>query len=76
MVNKTNPSSCSGQTCRGDVVGKIRNYKELSGLVASHRNPGIFYSVEDSQNDELVYAFYENGTLLGKIWTIFWAEPC
>ena len=70
MVNKKDTSLGSGQTCRENVVGKIRNYKELSGLVASHRNPGIFYSVEDSQNDELVYAFYENGTLLGKTWTI------
>ena len=72
MVKNVNPSLCSGEACPGNVVGKIRNYKELSGLVASHRNPGIFYSVEDSQNEELVYAFYENGTLLGKIWTILW----
>ena len=59
----------SGHNCSGNLVGKISNYKELSGLVASHENPGIFYSIEDSQNDEFVYAFSENGTLIGKYGT-------
>ena len=64
--NKNKSIFSSGHACSGNVVGKISNYKELSGLVASHENPGILYSIEDSQNDEFVYSFYENGTLLGK----------
>jgi hypothetical protein len=42
----------------------MKKYKELSGLAASHKHQ-VLYSIEDSQNKESVYAFHENGTLLG-----------
>ena len=55
--------------CNGTTVGRVTNKKlnELSGLVESHRFPGIFYSIEDSGNKNIVYVLNKNGTLRGKI---------
>ena len=39
---------------------------EASGLVASHRNPGIYYSIQDSQTEDMVYAMRENGEAIGR----------
>ena len=46
-------------------MGKIKQFKELSGMAMSHENPGVFYSIEDSRNKENVYVFHINGTLIG-----------
>ena len=58
--------------CDGTVVGRVQNNElnELSGLVESHRFPDIFYSIEDSGNDPVVFVINKNGTLRGKF-TIF-----
>ena len=53
-------------SCTENVVGRVQDFQELSGLVASHRHPGVFYSIEDSQNNSTVYVIHKNGTLLGK----------
>ena len=59
--------SFSDRPCNGTIVGRVTNKKlnELSGLVESHRFPGIFYSIEDSGNQNVVYVFNKNGTLRG-----------
>ena len=51
-------------SCTANIVGEIKNYKELSGLAASHKHQ-VLYSIEDSLNKESVYTFNENGTLVG-----------
>ena len=38
---------------------------EASGLVASHRYPGTYYSIQDSQNPNKVYAMKYNGEAIG-----------
>ena len=40
---------------------------EASGLVASHRYPGTYYSIQDSQNPNKVYAMKYNGEAIGKL---------
>ena len=54
--------------CNGTIVGRVTNNKlnELSGLVESHRFPGVFYSIEDSGNGNVVYVINKNGTVRGK----------
>ena len=49
-------------------TGKIQEdaLKETSGLVASHKHPGVFYAIQDSQNPDPVYALNQEGELLGK----------
>ncbi len=39
--------------------------EEVSGLVASHQNPGILWAIEDSGNDPEIYALTTHGTLVG-----------
>ena len=56
--------------CNGIEVGRVRNsenprLEELSGLAVSHRYNDIFYSIEDSGNDNVVYVLNKNGTLKG-----------
>ena len=38
---------------------------ETSGLVASHKHPGVFYAIQDSRNPDPVYAINKEGDLLG-----------
>ena len=40
---------------------------EASGMVASRKHPGVYYSVQDSQNPDYVYAFRENGESIGNL---------
>lgn len=42
---------------------------ELSGLVASRREPGLFWAIEDSGAEPVVSALRENGTPVGS-WTV------
>ena len=53
--------------CDGTVVGRVKNNElnELSGLVESHRFPDVFYSIEDSGNDPVVFVINKNGKLMG-----------
>ena len=55
--------------CNGTVVGRVTNNKlnELSGFVESHRFPGIFYAIEDSGNEPVVYIMNQNGSIKGDI---------
>ena len=48
-------------------TGRIKSdeLKETSGLVASHKNYGVFYAIQDSQNPDPVYAINQEGDLLG-----------
>ena len=48
-------------------TGKIKfeGLDETSGLVASRKNPGVFYAIEDSLSAPDVYAINEMGDLLG-----------
>ena len=39
---------------------------EASGLVASHKYPGVYYSIQDSRQPSIVYAMRYDGTKLGK----------
>ena len=49
-------------------TGRIKDpeLKETSGLVASHKNYGVFYAIQDSLNPDPVYAINQEGDLLGK----------
>ena len=51
-------------------TGRIKDseLKETSGLVASHKNYGVFYAIQDSLNPDPVYAINQEGDLLGKIY--------
>ena len=40
---------------------------EASGMVASRNYPGVYYSIQDSQNPNNVYYFFENGETLGSV---------
>ena len=55
--------------CNGTIVGRVRNRKlnELSGLAESHRFPGIFYAIEDSGNEPVVYIINKDGSLRGEV---------
>jgi hypothetical protein len=48
-------------------TGRIQEAElvEASGLVASHRHPGVYYSIQDSQNPDNVYAMKYNGETIG-----------
>ena len=48
-------------------TGRIQDSElvEASGLVASHRFPGIYYSIQDSLNPDKVYAMKYNGEAIG-----------
>ena len=48
-------------------TGRIQDSElvEASGLVASHRFPGIYYSIQDSLNPDKVYAVNYNGEAMG-----------
>ena len=48
-------------------TGRIQNgeLREASGLVASHRHPGVYYSIQDSLSPSNVYAVNYNGVDLG-----------
>lgn len=48
-------------------LGKITEpeIRECSGVVASHRYPGVFWTHNDSGNREVLYAIRRNGTLIG-----------
>ena len=48
-------------------VGRIQDPElvEASGMVASRKHPGVYYSIQDSQNPDNVYAFSENGESIG-----------
>ena len=50
-------------------TGRIKDpeLKETSGLVASHKNYGVFYAIQDSLNPDPVYAINQEGDLLGKL---------
>jgi len=49
-------------------TGRIQDPElvEASGLVASHRYPGVYYSIQDSLNPSNVYAIRYDGQSLGK----------
>ena len=49
-------------------TGRIQEQElvEASGMVASHRHPGIYYSIQDSQNPDNVYAMKYNGEAIGR----------
>jgi len=49
-------------------TGRIKDseLKETSGLVASHKNYGVFYAIQDSLNPDPVYAINQEGDLLGR----------
>ena len=53
-------------------TGRIKNpeLKETSGLVASHKNYGVFYAIQDSQNPDPVYTINQEGDSLGNYSTI------
>ena len=59
--------------CNGTVVGRVRSRKlnELSGLAESHRFPGIFYAIEDSGNEPVVYIINKDGSLKGEVNFLF-----
>merc|ERR1719270_1473040 len=44
-------------------TGRIKDseLKETSGLVASHKNYGVFYAIQDSLNPDPVYAINQEG---------------
>ena len=48
-------------------TGRIQEAElvEASGMVASHRHPGVYYSIQDSQNPDNVYAMKYNGEAIG-----------
>ena len=54
-------------------TGRIKDseLKETSGLVASHKNYGVFYAIQDSLNPDPVYAINQEGDLLGKIYSSY-----
>ena len=61
-------------------IGRIQEPElvEASGMVASRHHPGIYYSIQDSQNPDNVYALKYNGDTLGnakKIDTSFDFSP-
>ena len=49
-------------------LGKITApaLRECSGIAMSHRYPGVFWTHNDSNNPEVLYAITQNGTLLGQ----------
>ena len=49
-------------------TGRIQDPElvEASGLVASHKYPGVYYSIQDSLNPSNVYAIRYDGQALGK----------
>ena len=58
------------RSCDGIEVGRVTNnenprLEELSGLAESNRFKDVFYSIEDSQNENVVYVINKNGTLRG-----------
>ena len=50
-------------------TGQIKDPElvEVSGLVASHKYPGVYYSIQDSLNPSKVYAMRIDGQSIGKI---------
>ena len=50
-------------------TGRIQESEivEASGLVASHRYPGVYYSIQDSGTPAKVYSVLYNGEAIGKI---------
>jgi hypothetical protein len=72
------PLLMAGQACRRQegtsvpksvqYIGKITEpaLREASGVAMSHRYPGVFWTHNDSNNPEVLYAITRNGTLLGK----------
>ena len=49
----------------GEVVGTAdASIHEMSGLAASQKNPGIIWTMEDSQSPTNVYALSESGSIL------------
>ena len=64
-INKITHQNVVGEYCNGLIVGRIINLNEMSGLVESHRYSDVFYSIEDSGNENTVYAISKNGTILG-----------
>ena len=52
-------------------VGREKDHelKETSGLVASNKNPGVFYAIQDSLNPDPVYSINKQGDLLGMLCT-------
>lgn len=47
----------------GSIVNDI--ISEASGLVASRKNPGVYWTLNDSGGDAAIYAFNSNGEHLG-----------
>ena len=45
---------------------KNNKLNELSGLVESRQFPGVFYAIEDSGNEPVVYIINKDGTLKGR----------
>lgn len=50
-------------------LGRIQDPElvEASGSVASHKNPGVYYSIQGSPNPSNVYVIRYDGLSLGKI---------
>ena len=67
---ENHPLLFSDRPCNGIEVGRVKNnenprLEELSGLAESHRYKDVFYSIEDSGNENVVYVINKNGTLKG-----------
>ena len=48
-------------------TGRIEDSElnEASGLVASHKHPGVYYAIQDSLNPDKVYSMLYNGQAIG-----------
>src|SRR4051812_27167857 len=60
------PALCGDLSFRttGRVIGA--DVGELSGLVASRKQPGVLWGIEDSGNSPSLVAVREDGTFLGR----------
>jgi hypothetical protein len=65
-------AAASTTACTYDPVRKLaelqdRKIKEASGLAASRRLPGIYWTLNDSGNDPLLFAFDLSGRVLAEL---------
>ena len=62
---KQSVSQCS--VAQPVETGRIEESElvEASGLVASHKHPGVYYAIQDSLNPDKVYSMLYNGQAIG-----------
>ena len=62
---KQSVSQCS--VAQPVETGRIEEpeLNEASGLVASHKHPGVYYAIQDSLNPDKVYSMLYNGQAIG-----------